>query len=101
MENFGEKIRRKTFWSVFGWMERKENKWWDLGVFSPNPPKSFLYKMKRKLEGKIGLFFFFCFIDLLDRFPSFYSSSSHILLLLPLLLYYYYYYFLFRCDFFS
>ena len=26
MENFGKKMGRKTFWSVFGWMEREENK---------------------------------------------------------------------------
>ena len=35
MENFGEKMRRKTFLSVFGWLERKENKLWGPGVFSP------------------------------------------------------------------
>ena len=27
MKNFGKKMGRKTFWSVFGWMGRKENKW--------------------------------------------------------------------------
>ena len=27
MKNFREKMGRKTFWSVFGWVERKENKW--------------------------------------------------------------------------
>ena len=36
MKNFGKKIGMKTFWSVFGWVRRKENKWWDLSVFSLN-----------------------------------------------------------------
>jgi len=40
------------FWSVFGWVKRKENKWWSLSVFSPNPLKSFLPKMERKLNGE-------------------------------------------------
>ena len=26
MENFGKKMRRKTFLSIFGWVGRKENK---------------------------------------------------------------------------
>ena len=48
MENFGEKIRRKFFLSVFGWVERKENKLWDLGVFFLGPPqKSFLQNGKK------------------------------------------------------
>ena len=42
----------KLFWSVFGWMGRKENKWWGLGVSSPGPLKSFLPKMERKLKGE-------------------------------------------------
>ena len=60
MKNFGEKIGRKTFWSVFGWVGRKENKFWNPGIFSPDPPKSFISKMKRKklkrkkLKRKIG-----------------------------------------------
>ena len=41
----------KLFWSVFGRMGRKENKWWGLGVSSPGPLKSFLPKMERKLGG--------------------------------------------------
>ena len=40
----------KLFWNVFGWVGRKENKWWSLGVFSPNPSKSFLPKIERKLK---------------------------------------------------
>ena len=40
MENFGENMGRKTFLSVFGWVERKENKWWGACVFSLDPPKS-------------------------------------------------------------
>ena len=42
----------KFFWSVFGWVGRKENKWWGLVVFSPDPPKSFLPKIERKLKGE-------------------------------------------------
>ena len=57
MKNYEEKMRRKTFWSVFGWVGRKENKWWNLGVFSPGPPKSFLPKIERKLKRKIGHYF--------------------------------------------
>ena len=41
----------KIFQSVFGWMERRENKLWDLSVFSPDPSKSSLQneeKTKRK-----------------------------------------------------
>ena len=52
MENFGEKIGRKTFWSVFGWVGRKENKLWGPSVFSPGPPKSILPKLKKKLKGE-------------------------------------------------
>ena len=54
MEKFGEKMERKTFLSVFGWVEMKENKWWDLGVFFLDPLKSFLPKSERKLKGEIG-----------------------------------------------
>ena len=73
MENFREKMGRKTFLSVFGWVGRKENKGWSLGVFSSGPPRSFLSKIERKLKGKMGLlngqkcpcpdhfFFFFSF----------------------------------------
>ena len=52
MENFGEKMERKTFWNVFGWVGRKKNKWWSSGVFSPDQPKSFLLKLKRTLKGE-------------------------------------------------
>ena len=54
---FEEKIRMKTFWSVFGWMGRKKNKQWNSSVFSPVSPKSFLSKIERKLKGKIGHYF--------------------------------------------
>ena len=53
MENFGEKMGRKTFLSMFGWMGRKENKLLAPSVFSPGLPKSFLPKMERKLKGEI------------------------------------------------
>ena len=42
MKNFGKKMERKTFWSVFGWMGKKENKSWDPSIFFPNPQKSSL-----------------------------------------------------------
>ena len=54
MENFGEKMERKTFLSVFGWVEMKENKGWNLSVFFPGPLKSFLPKMERKLKREIA-----------------------------------------------
>ena len=57
MENFGKKMGMKTFWSVFGWVEKKENKLYDLGVFSSDPSKSFLSKTKRKMIRKIGHYF--------------------------------------------
>ena len=53
MENFGEKMGKKTFLSMFGWMGRKENKLMAPSVFSPGLPKSFLPKMERKLKGEI------------------------------------------------
>ena len=43
---------RKPFWSVFGYVGRKENKWWDIGIFSPSPPKIFLPELERKLKGE-------------------------------------------------
>ena len=52
MKNFGEKMGKKTFLSVFGWVGRKENKWWGSGIFFSGPPKSFLPKMERKLKGE-------------------------------------------------
>ena len=54
MEKFGEKMERKTFLSVFGWVEMKENKGWNLSVFFPGPLKSFLPKMERKLKREIA-----------------------------------------------
>ena len=33
------KYEEKFFWSVFDWMGRKENKKWNLSVFSPDSPK--------------------------------------------------------------
>ena len=27
--------KNEKFFGVFGWVGRKENKWWDSGVFSP------------------------------------------------------------------
>ena len=42
---------RKTFLSVFGWVRRKENKWWGPNVFSPGPPKSSLQN-EDKTEGR-------------------------------------------------
>ena len=34
---------------MFGWVGRKENKWWSLVVFSLGPPKTFLPKIERIL----------------------------------------------------
>jgi len=42
----------KLFWSMIGWVGRKENKWWDSNVFSSGPPKSFLSKVERKLKAE-------------------------------------------------
>ena len=46
------KWEENFFWSVIGWVGRKENKCWGLGVFSPSPPKSFFPKMERKMKGE-------------------------------------------------
>ena len=54
MKNFGEKVGRKTFWSVFGWVGRNKDKWWGLGVFSPGQPKNFLPKLERNLKEENG-----------------------------------------------
>ena len=50
MENFREKMGRKTFLECV-WLG-KENKWWGPSVFSSGPPKSFLRKMEKKLKGE-------------------------------------------------
>ena len=52
MENFEEKWEKNLFWSVFGWVERKENKWWGLDIFFLDQPKNFLSKMEKKLKGE-------------------------------------------------
>ena len=39
---------------MFGWVRRKENKWWDPGIFFLGPPKSFLPKsFLPKIERKL------------------------------------------------
>ena len=43
-------MKRKTFWSVFSWVERKKKINDRVQVFSPDPPKGFLLKLKRKLK---------------------------------------------------
>ena len=45
------KWERKLFWSVFGWVRRKENKWWGPNVFFLGLPKYFIPKIERKLSG--------------------------------------------------
>ena len=35
---------------MFGWVGRKENQWWDLGVFSLSPPKSYLQNGEKTKE---------------------------------------------------
>ena len=52
MENFGEKMGRKFFLSVFGWVGKKKNKWWDLSVFSSEPTKKFSIQNGEKIEGR-------------------------------------------------
>ena len=48
MENFREKIGRKTFWSVFGWVGgRKIN-----GGAQPRPTKKFSPQIGEKTEGR-------------------------------------------------
>ena len=49
---FERKWKGKLFWSVFCWVERKENKWWVFGVFSLDLPKRFLPKIEKKWEKK-------------------------------------------------
>ena len=52
MENFREKMGMKTFWSVFGWVERiKLNG--GTHVFSPLTHQKVLSKIERKLKRKI------------------------------------------------
>ena len=60
MENFEEKMRKKTFLECIWLVGRKENKWWGPGVFSLSQPKCFLPKIKRKLSRNA---FFFFLID--------------------------------------
>ena len=89
-----KKWEEKLFWSVFGWMGRKENKWWDRGVFSPDPPKSFLSKMERKLKGEIRHHFW-------TKMPMYNCTFTHVALIfflrcLPL----FFFFLLFRCVFF-
>ena len=101
MENFEEKMRRKSFWSVFGWVEMKKNKWWSFSVFSPVPSKNSLRNEEKTERGKLmkwaskntlrihlhatcWLFlFFFSFFNLLCLLLSghdgFFSSSSFLI----------------------
>ena len=129
MENFGEKMGMKTFWSVFGWVGRKENKWWNPDVVSPCPPKSSLSKMEKKLRGKIGhhfwtkmpmcnctwacprcsssfffsFFFFFppgrCLFSPLFFFFFYWAGSLHVQCSYSFFLFFSFFYW-FRCDFF-
>ena len=46
-----EKWEEKCFWNLFGWVGRKENKWWGPSVFFLDPPNCFLPKIERKLSG--------------------------------------------------
>ena len=62
-----ENRKENFFWSIFGWVERKENKWWGPSVFFPDPPKCFLSKMERKLNGDKF------FLDW-QKYPCAYSS---------------------------
>ena len=98
MKNFEKEIGRKTFLECVWLGGEKENKQWSPSVFFPNPPQSFLFKMKRKLKIKIGYNFwtkiptynytftqlFFTLFSLLFflRCPSFFYFIYFILFLL-------------------
>ena len=111
-------MERKTFLSVFGWVEMKENKGWNLCVFFPGPLKSFLPKMERKLKREIAqglhpccfsshlfscwtLLFIFYLAGIACLFFFFFlftrQACPFFLLLLFIL---FYFIFWFRCDFF-
>ena len=68
MKNFREKMGRKTFLTVFGWVGRKENKWWGPGVFSPGPPKIFLSKSFLDKSAHVQLHIGFIHIAFLHTF---------------------------------
>ena len=102
-------------------MERKENKWLDLNVFSSG--KNFLPKMERKLKWKIGhlgtvdelvhidllhfffSFFFFFPLDVASLFSflfffwftgqALYTSSAHILFFFSFTFFYFFFCFCF------
>ena len=38
---------------MFGWLRRKENKWWSSDIFSPGQPKIFLSKIERTKRKKL------------------------------------------------
>ena len=104
-------------------MEMKENKLWDLDVFSPSPLKSFLPKIRKKLKGEIIIFgrkcpcalhlgfvhitllHFFFFFSLLIYWADFvqcsYSFFSSFFSFLLLSFVFFLLLFLFRCSFFS
>lgn len=45
------KVERKLILWVFGWRDREMGRmenWWDPVVFSPDPPKFYLFKLGRK-----------------------------------------------------
>ena len=92
----GKKWDKKLLWSVFGWMGRKENKWWDRGLFSPDPPKSFLFKMERKLKGEIRHHFW----TKMPMYNCTFTPVTLIFFLRCLPPFFFFFLLLFRCDFF-
>ena len=57
MKNFEKKIEMKTFLSVFDWVGKKENKWWKLHIFSPNPLKIFSPKWREDWRENLSIIF--------------------------------------------
>ena len=108
----------KTFLRVFSWEGDRGKWWWGLGVFSLGPPKSFLFKMERKLGGwnsdgwmtkmpmcnlHMGFrtfFFFFAFLDVASSFFYFFFLFSFDFLGSWVWQCLFYLFILFRCDFF-
>ena len=87
----------KTFLSRFGWVWRKENKWWNPDVFSSDPSKSFLLKIERKLLSII--FGRKCSCTIAHGLHPRYFSS-HLFFFPPRLCLFFFFFFFLDCLFF-